>query len=129
MKTNWMRRSALVTVLLITAMPIFAHHGIAAYVADKEITVTGRVSEFDFTNPHAMVFVDVKEGDGMTMKWEGELTSPNILARVGWTRRTLEPGQQITISGHPAKNGEGSMWIRKIVKSDGKELPVGLGGE
>jgi hypothetical protein len=115
--------------VLFIAAPIFAHHGIAAYQADKEITVTGRVTEFDFSNPHAVVFLDAKQNGGMSMKWEGELTSPNILARVGWTRRSLERGEQITISGNPAKNGEGSIWIRKIVKSNGMELPVGLGRE
>ena len=115
--------------LLMIAAPSFAHHGIAAYQADKQVTVAGRVTAFDFANPHTLIYLEVKRSDGTIAKWQGELTSPNNLARVGWTKHSLEPGEQITISGFPAKNGASSMWIRKIVKSNGTELPVGIGGE
>ena len=87
------------------------------------------VTAFDFSNPHTLVYVNVKQADGATVNWQGELTSPNNLARVGWTRRTLRPGDQITLSGFPAKNGDNSVWINKIVKSDGTQLPVAIGKE
>jgi Family of unknown function (DUF6152) len=113
--------------LLTVAIPSFAHHGIAIYQEAKEITVTGSVTYFDFVNPHALVYLNVKQSDGTSAKWQGQLTSPNNLARVGWTRRSLQMGQQVTIIGYPAKNGANSMWIRRIVKSDGTELPTGIG--
>ena len=118
---------ALVFGLLMIPAPSFAHHGIAAYQEAKQITVTGSVTYFDFGNPHALIYLNVRQSDGSNVKWEGELTSPNILARVGWTRRTLQMGEQVTIIGYPAKNGATSMWIRRVVKSDGTELPIGIG--
>jgi hypothetical protein len=118
---------ALAFGLLILPAPSFAHHGIAAFQEAKEITVTGSVTYFDFVNPHALIYLNVRQGDGSSAKWEGELTSPNILARVGWTRRSLRMGEQVTLTGYPAKNGASSMWIRRVVKSDGTELPIGLG--
>ena len=113
--------------LLMIPTSSFAHHGIAAYEEAKQITVTGSVTYFDFGNPHALIYLNVKQSDGAIAKWQAELTSPNILARVGWTRRSLQMGEQVTIIGYAAKNGANSMWIRRIVKSDGTELPIGIG--
>src|ERR1700731_5352628 len=102
--------------LSIGAESGLAHHGTAAYQEDKQITVTGTVTEFSFANPHTLVYLDVKQSDGTIAKWQGEMTSPNHLVRAGWTKNTLEPGEVITISGLPAKKGMSSLWIRKIVK-------------
>ena len=125
-KTKLLRRCAVAFALLAMALPAFAHHGIAAYEEGKQITVTGSVTYFDFVNPHALVYLNVRQSDGTNAKWQGQLTSPNNLARVGWTRRSLHMGDQITISGFLAKNTANSLWIRKIVKSDGTELPIGI---
>lgn len=129
MRINSIAICALALGLLTIAAPCFAHHGIAAYQEAKQITVTGSVTYFDFVNPHALVYLNVKQGDGTIAKWQGELTSPNNLARVGWTRRSLQLGEQVTISGFPAKNSANTMWIRRIVKANGTELPTRIGGE
>ena len=120
---------AMALELLMFAAPTFAHHGIAAYEEHKQMTVTGSVTYFDFVNPHALVYLNVQQSDGTNAKWQGELTSPNNLARVGWTRRSLQPGDRITVTGFPAKSGANTIWIRRIVKSDGTELPTGIGGK
>jgi hypothetical protein len=122
MKIKWMVICAVTFGLLIAAGPSLAHHGTAAYQEGKQVTVTGIVTDFDFSNPHTLIYLNVKQSDGTVAKWEGELTSPNHLVRAGWTKNTLERGEQITISGLPAKKGANSMWIRKIVKADGTEL-------
>ena len=126
-RTNLVRICALAFGLLTTAAPSFAHHGIAAYEEAKQITVTGSVTYFDFVNPHTLIYLNVRQSDGTIAKWQGQLTSPNNLARVGWTRRSLQMGEQVTITGYPAKNSANTMWIRRIVKSDGTELPTGIG--
>lgn len=124
MANQVIRVCAIAFGLLIAAQPGLAHHGTAAYQEDKQVTVTGKVTAFDFSNPHALIYLDVKQSDGTTARWQGELTSPNHLVRAGWTRNSLRPGEQITISGLPAKAGASSIWIRKVVKADGTELPV-----
>lgn len=123
-KIKWIGIFAAALLFPILTSPAFAHHGTAAYQEDKQVTVTGTVTGFEFANPHTLVFLDVKQGDGTVSKWQGEMTSPNHLVRAGWTKNTLRPGEQVTITGLPMKRGARSMWIRKIVKSDGTELPL-----
>ena len=106
-----------------------AHHGRASYDATKVFTIMGTVSSFQFSNPHAQLILDVKDGKGNIEKWDGEGTSPNMLVREGWDRKTVMPGDQITATGHPARKGTNSMRIEKIVLSNGKELTFeGPGG-
>ena len=117
---------SLIFVLFILSGPVFAHHGSAAYDMSKSITVTGTITDFQFVNPHVLISMDVKDPSGKVEKWEGELTSPNHLARAGWTKSTLKPGDQVTLTGGPAKSGSPTMWIRKITK-DGQEVALGGG--
>ncbi len=117
-----------VGALLVPSGPVLAHHGSAAYDMSRTVTVTGTVTDFQFVNPHVLISVDTKDPSGKVEKWEGELTSPNHLARAGWTKSTLKPGDQVTLTGGPAKSGTPTMWIRKIAK-DGQEVSLGGGGD
>jgi Family of unknown function (DUF6152) len=103
---------------------VFAHHGVAGYAAGKEESLRGTVTDFQFINPHAIIYLDVKDEQGKVVNWQGELTSPNHLVRapVGWTKDTLKLGEQITIVGMVAKNGSPSMRIRKVLLANGEEL-------
>jgi len=113
---------AVVTLGSLSA-PLRAHHGGAAFDQSQTLTFTGTVTELQFANPHVLVYFDVTK-DGATEKWSGWLTAPNKLARAGWTKRTLEPGDKITISGTPHKGGSHILQIRKLAGPDGKELPL-----
>lgn len=115
-------------ILFFVSGAVFAHHGSAAYDMSKTVTVTGTITDFQFVNPHVLIAMDVKDPSGKVDKWQGELTSPNHLARAGWTKSTLKPGDQITLIGGPAKSGSPTMWIRKITK-DGQEVSLGGGGD
>ena len=128
MKHKWLGLLGAVAglVFILSIRPAFAHHGTAAYDTSKQITVTGTVTEFDFVNPHTILEFTAKGEGGNTVKWQGELTSPNRLARAGWTRSTLKPGSEVTATGFPSKGGGNTIWIQKIV-ADGKELPLGMG--
>jgi hypothetical protein len=109
---------------------VFAHHGTASYDTSKITTIKGTVTEFQFVNPHVLLFLDVKDEKGdvkNVQKWQGELTSPNHLARVGWTKNSLKPGDKITVAGFPAKSGANSIWINKVLLADGTSLSPGLG--
>jgi hypothetical protein len=109
--------------VLVAVSPAFAHHGGAAFDQTKTVTFTGVVTEMTFANPHVLVYWDVKD-EGGTTNWSGWLTAPNKLARAGWTKRTLNPGDTITVSGTPHKSGSHILQIRKLVGPDGKELPL-----
>lgn len=96
----------------------FAHHGAAAYDSSKMVTVTGTVTDFQFVNPHVLISLDVKDpSTGKIDKWEGELTSPNHLARAGWTKSTIKPGDEVTMTGAALKSGALAMAIRKVMKN------------
>jgi len=121
------RLIASLVLTLIFSAPLWAHHGTAAYEAGKTVTVQGTVTDFEFINPHALVFLEVKDEKGNVEKWQGELTSPNRLSRAGWTRHTLKPGDVATFSGFGAKSGAPTLWITKIVAADGQEIPLAPG--
>jgi hypothetical protein len=119
-------------VAVLAAAPASAHHGQAAYDRDKTVDVTGTVTKFEFVNPHVLIHVAVPQKDGETVEWSGELTSPNRLARlalgdVKWHKDLLHPGDKITLTGNPARNGAPAMFLTKVVDGSGKPL-IG-GGE
>jgi len=122
----------LVTLLVLAAglsvvsMPLFAHHGTAGYDTTKTVTVNGAITDFQFVNPHVQVFFDVKNDQGQAEKWQAELTSPNHLARTGWSRSSLKPGDAVTVTGYRAKTGANSIWIEKITVN-GQELKLTAG--
>src|SRR6266853_3241141 len=108
---------------------VLAHHGRASYDDTKVFTLMGTVSSFQFLNPHAQLFLDVKDDKGNIEKWVGEGTSPNMLVREGWDRKTIKPGDRISVTGHAARNGTNNIRIEKVVLPNGKELTFeGPGG-
>jgi hypothetical protein len=117
-----------ILIMLLTLAPLaFAHHGNANYDTSKSITVKGVVTGFEFINPHVLIHWDAKDDSGTAQKWQGELTSPNRLTRVGWTKSSIKPSDTISISGYPAKSGSNEIWIQKVVLGTGEELPMGGG--
>jgi hypothetical protein len=113
-----------VTALLVLSVSAFAHHGGAAYDMSNPLTVKGTVTEFQFINPHSLVFFDVKNDKGEVEHWQGELTAPNKLARAGWTKRSLNPGDKITITGAVGKNNAHALTIRKLIGPDGQSMQL-----
>ncbi len=112
---------------LALAGPLLAHHGTAAYETTQAQTIKGTVTDFQFINPHVLIFFDVKNEAGQIEKWQGELTSPNRLSRSGWTKHTMKPGDELTFSGYRAKNHAATLWITKITTADGHEIPLAPG--
>jgi hypothetical protein len=89
-----------------------AHHSFAAFDVTTEKVITGTVKKFDYTNPHTWVWIDVPNDQGGVDTWGFEGMSPNYLGRRGWTRSTLKPGDKLTVTFRPMKDGEkGGMWV------------------
>ncbi len=85
---------------------VIAHHNAAShYILDQKITVNGVVTEFRLINPHVRIYFNVKTDDGEIQKWLGEGNASSVLRRRGWTDDHLKPGDVITISGAPARDG------------------------
>jgi hypothetical protein len=113
-----------ISIAAVTAGRLsFAHHGFAAY-SNERITVQAVIAELRFVNPHVQLYFSIEGASGESESWQAELTAPNKLARGGWTKNTLKPGDQIQISGEAAKNGGHSIRIREIILSNGESLPV-----
>ena len=110
--------------LSIGSTPILAHHGTAAFDATHSVTVVGVMTDFQFVNPHARLFFDVKSEKGEIEHWQGELTAPNKLTRAGWTKHSLKPGDKVTLTGFLPKDGRHSMWIQKLIGPDGKPMQL-----
>lgn len=106
--------------VLLVSVSVFAHHGEANYDTSEIVDVKGTVSDFQFINPHVLIHIDAKDSSGNMENWTCEATSPNFLLRRGWTKSTLKPGDEITASGHRAKNGAPLLRLMKIV-ANGKE--------
>jgi Family of unknown function (DUF6152) len=104
--------------------PVWAHHGTAAFDTSKEVTVKGTITELIFSNPHVQVHWEAKMNNGEKEQWQGELTAPNKLTRAGWTKNSLKPGDQVTISGFQVKNGNRTLWIRKLIGPDGEPMQL-----
>jgi len=90
---------------LLMCVSVAAHHGTGTYDSTKSVTLGGTVTEFNFTNPHAALFFDVKDASGKLVNWAIEMNSPGVLRRAGWTKATFKAGDQITITVRPAKAG------------------------
>ena len=114
--------SILFSGLVAAAAAAAPHHGFAVFDTSTQKTITGAVHVFQWTNPHTWVWIDVPNGKGGVDTYGFEGMSPNYLERRGWTRKTLKPGDTITVTYFPLKNGEkgGSFLIGK--RPDGEEL-------
>ncbi|MBZ5576312.1 MAG: hypothetical protein LAP40_07135 [Acidobacteriia bacterium] len=122
--------------LLVAAAPCLAHHSFAAeYDSKKPITVKGVVTKVAWVNPHAYVWVDVKDESSKVTTWAFETLSPNALAQQGWTRNSLKAGDQVTVDGYLAKDGkplaDGSQHAnsRRITLADGRTVFVGTSAD
>lgn len=114
--------AAIGSLAVMAAAPSFAHHSTVMFDDQKEVTVTGVVKEFQFTNPHSWLLVDVTNDDGTVTTWGFEAEGPSTLARAGIRRSDLMPGTKITITGHPMRDGRpAASWLH-ATRGDGKEF-------
>ena len=115
------RSTALLLATLLIAAPGYAHHSGAIFDHDRMVTLTGKVREFQWTNPHCWIQVTVA-GASSQEEWSVEMGAPLQLYQAGWKPGTLKPGDEVTVVVHPARDGtHGGLFLSAIGK-DGATL-------
>lgn len=127
MKSKALMSLVVATVLLLTAHPVFAHHGDAGRYEDNLTVLKGTVVELQLITPHSMVVFDVPDENGKVVRWQAEMGArTNMIRDFNWTTDTLKPGDKITVTGRKVKSGAPYMNLTdraNIVMTDtGKEI-------
>jgi hypothetical protein len=123
-----LKREFRVTFALAAAAWIFspalsAHHGNAAYDTDKTVTVKGSVTNFHWSNPHCLLQFDATDEGGHIVHWIAETENPSTMSRNGWSEKSVKPGDQVTVTMLPLKNGKPVGRIIEVIPPDGQRLP------
>ena len=119
----------LALTVAVLGVPAMAHHSFAMFDNTREVTITGTIKEFQWTNPHTFTWVDVANASGAVDTWGIEGMSPNYLGRRGWTKNTLKPGDKVTVVIYPLKDGplkdgqKGGTFLRCTL-ADGKTMTM-----
>jgi hypothetical protein len=121
-----MRNILLACLFVGGASLALAHHSYSAFNMDKSIVVSGTVKKMDWSNPHSWIWLDVANDQGVVETWGIEGMSPNYLARRGWTRTTLQPGDKLSVTLHPLRTGEKGGSFVSAKRPDGQS--VGMTG-
>jgi hypothetical protein len=114
--------SPLAIVLFLVAGPVFAHHGAAGYDNSKLTVLKATITGFNWTNPHCEIDFDAPDDKGVIQHWTIEAPPPTMLVERGWNRKSLKPGDMVTMSLNAAKNGAHSGIMRKAVLANGEDL-------
>jgi len=99
-----------------------AHHSAIGYDRNADVELTGTVREFQYTNPHSWLFVQVMDKAGQTVDWGFEAEGPSTLLRAGIKVSLLKPGEKVTVKGHPLKDGRPAALLVSVTKADGSVL-------
>jgi len=128
MKTKWMVMLVMAVAAALVSAPAFAHHGRVGYDNEKVLTLKATVTGFEWSNPHVQIHFDAPDESGKMQHWTAEAGNPFAESRIGWTKDEFKPGDQITITFHPAKNGNGVGLFMKATLPDGKVAGGGGAG-
>lgn len=121
------RAAAIVVALgVLSVSPVRAHHSFAPYEPNKQIKLSGVVTEFKWTNPHVYIQLDAQESTGGEMKrWLVECASTSILNRAGWRFNLIKAGDKITVIASPLRTGEPAALLKQIILADGTKFSNG----
>src|ERR1700722_16488172 len=127
MKTRTISIFALAIGLLISSGPLFAHHGNAAFDSGKKVTLKATVTEWFWSNPHCLLQFDVKDDNGQVAHWIGETQNPVTMVNGGWSKQSFKPGDEVTVTLEPVKNGKLMGHILTVTLPNGKTLDAMAG--
>jgi hypothetical protein len=110
-------------VLLTSGLPVLAHHAFSGeFDQSKPITLEGVVTRIDWENPHVHFYVDVPGPDGLVVNWSCETGGPTRLARRGWTRDSLKPGDKVIVHGYLARDASHAVDGRQVTLANGRKI-------
>ena len=117
-------RQRLLLICLLTgiALPVLAHHSFSMFDEKKETVLKGEVKEFQWSNPHTWIQLNVTDESGKVVEWSIEGGSPNLVGRQGWKRNTFKPGDKVEITVHPMRDGQPGGSFMRAVLPDGRRL-------
>jgi len=116
-------------VVLLAGVHLAAHHSFAAeFDAEKPVTLKGTVVKWEMMNPHGWITMDVLGPDGKAARWMVETSNPNGLMRLGWSKRSLKPGDEITVDAFRAKDGSNTANAARVTLADGRKVFAGSSG-
>jgi Family of unknown function (DUF6152) len=127
MRSRDIKGFAVAVCLLIVSVPLFAHHGGAAFDVGKRITKKGTVTEWFWANPHCFLSFDVKEDNGQVVRWIVETQAPPNIVPIGFSKQSFKPGDEVTVTLEPVKNGRPLGRLLQVVLPDGKTLDTVAG--
>lgn len=121
-----LRGLALLVAVASVAAPALAHHSFAMFDNTRSVTLHGKVTKFQWTNPHGYLEVDAEDGRGGTKHYTLELTSPNMMSRGGWTSRTIKTGDVVTTVVAPLRDGRAGGLLLEVTLPDGRHMLPGV---
>ena len=126
MRSRFMAILALAIGSFIVSLPLYAHHGSAAFDSGKKLTMKGTVTEWFWANPHCFLQFDVKDDAGQVVHWVAETSNPPDMVNHGWSKASLKTGDQITVTVQPVKNGRPIGRVTEVVLPNGRTLDGGF---
>jgi Family of unknown function (DUF6152) len=121
-----LHKPAILAALGLCTLPVVAHHANNMFDPQKEVVLQGTVKDFQWTNPHIWIQVNVPAADGKVVEWSVEGGSPNLVGRQGWKRNSFKPGDKVTIKIRPMRNGDPGGSFISAEFEDGRKLGVAL---
>ena len=122
MKSKFLTHFVMAAVVLIVSGPVFAHHGNAAFDTGKKVTMKGTVTEWFWANPHCFLKFDVKDESGNVAHWVAETNNAPDMIERGWSNKSFKPGDEITVTVEPVKNGRPVGRVLQVVLPNGETL-------
>jgi len=122
-----MRAALFVAAVVALSVPVLAHHSFTMFDMTTKITVTGTVTNFEWTNPHCYIEIDVPDDSGAVKHWSVEMGSTSILQGSGWKFSSLKKGDKTTLVINPLKTGQAGGFLNTATLPDGRALGNGPG--
>ena len=123
MKARIVQFAAVLALLQLGEGPAFSHHSNVGFAVETVLTATGVVKQWQWSNPHTWLIMDVDDGKGGKVEWAMEGRAPGVLLRAGWSRSVLKAGDKVTVHYSPSKDGTKVGMIARVTLADGKVLP------